>query len=153
MLSANGDTKMVIKGIEHGACDYLLKPVRMAELKIIWQHVIRKKKFGPKGHNNASGEVGQGPNTSGSSEHKPNGKRKDQSETKNQNEVEETDSEDDADESESISTRKKARVVWSVDLHKKFMAAVNHLGVNSKILTVMDENCVVFFLLIPWVSI
>ncbi|KAE8656630.1 Two-component response regulator ARR11 [Hibiscus syriacus] len=44
MLSANGDTKLVMKGITHGACDYLLKPVRIEELQNIWQHVIRRKK-------------------------------------------------------------------------------------------------------------
>ncbi|WJX53714.1 Matrilysin, variant 2 [Trifolium repens] len=48
VLSAYGDTKLVMKGISHGACDYLLKPVRLEELKNIWQHVIRKKKSDPK---------------------------------------------------------------------------------------------------------
>ena len=32
-----------MKGVQHGACDYLLKPVRMKELRNIWQHVYRKK--------------------------------------------------------------------------------------------------------------
>ncbi|KAG8474414.1 hypothetical protein CXB51_033697 [Gossypium anomalum] len=39
MLSAHGDTKLVKKGITHGTCDYLLKPVHIEELKNIWQHV------------------------------------------------------------------------------------------------------------------
>ncbi|MBA0828089.1 hypothetical protein Goarm_012810 [Gossypium armourianum] len=43
MLSVHGDTKLVKKGITHGTCDYLFKPVRIAELKNIWQHVVRKK--------------------------------------------------------------------------------------------------------------
>ncbi|KAL0376393.1 UNVERIFIED_CONTAM: Two-component response regulator ORR21 [Sesamum calycinum] len=30
--------------VTHGACDYLIKPVRMEALKNIWQHVVRKKK-------------------------------------------------------------------------------------------------------------
>ena len=42
-MSANGETSAVMKGIKHGACDYLLKPVRMEELRNIWQHVVRKK--------------------------------------------------------------------------------------------------------------
>ncbi len=33
-----------MKGITHGACDYLLKPVRLEELQNIWQHVLRKKR-------------------------------------------------------------------------------------------------------------
>ncbi|MBA0702362.1 hypothetical protein Goari_022228, partial [Gossypium aridum] len=44
MLSTHGDTELVMKGITHGACDYLLKPVRIEELKNIWQHVVRKNK-------------------------------------------------------------------------------------------------------------
>ena len=45
VLSINGDTKLVMKGISHGACHYLLKPVRLEELKNIWQHVFRRKTF------------------------------------------------------------------------------------------------------------
>ncbi|KAE8710497.1 hypothetical protein F3Y22_tig00110321pilonHSYRG00274 [Hibiscus syriacus] len=56
MLSANGDTKLVMKGITHGACDYLLKPVRIEELKNIWQHVVRRKKFDRKDQNNSDSQ-------------------------------------------------------------------------------------------------
>uniref|UniRef100_A0A6N2K7P0 Response regulatory domain-containing protein n=1 Tax=Salix viminalis TaxID=40686 RepID=A0A6N2K7P0_SALVM len=51
MLSANGDPKLVMKGITHGACYYLLKPVRIEELKTIWQHLIRRKKNDNKDRN------------------------------------------------------------------------------------------------------
>ncbi|MBA0818910.1 hypothetical protein Gohar_019674 [Gossypium harknessii] len=53
MLSAHGHTKLVKKGITHGTCDYLLKPVCIDELKNIWQHVVRKKIFDFKDHINA----------------------------------------------------------------------------------------------------
>ncbi|CAI5940849.1 unnamed protein product [Closterium sp. NIES-64] len=39
VMSANGETSVVMKGITHGAVDYLLKPVRIEELRNIWQHV------------------------------------------------------------------------------------------------------------------
>ena len=42
MMSANADQSVVLRGIIHGAVDYLLKPVRIHELKNIWQHVVRK---------------------------------------------------------------------------------------------------------------
>nr|XP_011459601.1 PREDICTED: two-component response regulator EHD1-like [Fragaria vesca subsp. vesca] len=41
VLSASEDTQLVMKGISNGACDYLLKPVRVEQLKLIWQHVFR----------------------------------------------------------------------------------------------------------------
>ncbi|GJP63741.1 hypothetical protein CLOP_g20791 [Closterium sp. NIES-67] len=43
MMSANGETSVVMKGITHGAVDYLLKPVRIEELRNIWQHVVRRR--------------------------------------------------------------------------------------------------------------
>lgn len=44
MMSASGETHYVMRGVVHGACDYLVKPVRMEELKNIWQHVLRRRK-------------------------------------------------------------------------------------------------------------
>ncbi|PPD96561.1 hypothetical protein GOBAR_DD06374 [Gossypium barbadense] len=70
MLSAHSDTKLVMKGITHGACDYLLKPVRIEELKNIWQHVVRRKKPDSKDRVNAlnqdkaSGGIGEAVQTS-----------------------------------------------------------------------------------------
>ncbi|BFG17919.1 hypothetical protein CerSpe_041930 [Prunus speciosa] len=46
MLSANASTEDVMKATTHGACDYLVKPVHIKELKNIWQHVIRRKMKG-----------------------------------------------------------------------------------------------------------
>ncbi|KAL5702852.1 Two-component response regulator Orr26 [Ranunculus cassubicifolius] len=42
-MSVDGEISRVMKGVLHGACDYLLKPIRMKELQNIWQHVLRKK--------------------------------------------------------------------------------------------------------------
>ncbi|MFQ6664323.1 hypothetical protein Gotur_031476 [Gossypium turneri] len=143
MLSAHSDTKLVMKGITHGACDYLLKPVRIEELKNIWQHVVRRKKPDSKDRVNAlnqdkaSGGIGEAVQTStSSSDQKFNKKRKDQ------NEDEEDDGEDNEHENDDPSTQKKPRVVWSVELHRKFVAAVNHLGLDKavpkKILDLMN---------------
>lgn len=139
MLSANGDTKLVMKGITHGACDYLLKPVRIEELKNIWQHVIRRKKFDSKEKNNTCNQdqpnsgSNNGIGSAGAGNSDQNGKltkkRKDQ------------DDEDDEDhengDNDDPSAQKKPRVVWSVELHRKFVAAVNQLGIDSMFFTNM----------------
>ncbi|KAL4323293.1 hypothetical protein GQ457_11G016490 [Hibiscus cannabinus] len=143
MLSANGDTKLVMKGITHGACDYLLKPVRIEELKNIWQHVVRRKKFDRKDRNNSdsqdkphaeSGEAAGIRNADNNV--KVNKKRKDQ------NEDEDEDRDEDGHDNDDSSTQKKPRVVWSVELHRKFVAAVNQLGIDKavpkKILELMN---------------
>ncbi|KAL4199674.1 hypothetical protein AMTRI_Chr03g146070 [Amborella trichopoda] len=43
LISVDSEKDIVMKGIENGACDYLIKPIRIEQLKNIWQHVIRKK--------------------------------------------------------------------------------------------------------------
>lgn len=124
----------MMKGITHGACDYLLKPVRIEELRNIWQHVVRRRKFDNKDHNNYDNgddsekpQQGQTPGGSSDLGGKLNRKRKDQ------NEDDEDDGQENMHENEDPSAQKKPRVVWSVELHRKFVAAVNQLGIDSKI--------------------
>ncbi|KAJ3695557.1 hypothetical protein LUZ60_000934 [Juncus effusus] len=136
MLSANGDTKTVMKGVTHGACDYLLKPVRLEELQNVWQHVIRRKsKEKPTSTNNNNNSINI--DDSDGEKEKPqnfqqgqNGnsgkKRKEQN-----NEGEEEDGEDNEDNDPTA--QKKPRVVWSVDLHRKFVAAVHQLGIDKAV--------------------
>ncbi|TYI48049.1 hypothetical protein E1A91_D13G219100v1 [Gossypium mustelinum] len=140
MLSANGDTKLVMKGITHGACDYLLKPVRIEELQNIWQHVVRRKKKDrcnsgskDKPHPDSGEDAGIG-NVDNNG--KLNKKRKDQ------NEDEDDERDENGHDNEDPSAQKKPRVVWSVELHRKFVAAVNQLGIDKavpkKILELMN---------------
>ncbi|KAK1417181.1 hypothetical protein QVD17_26304 [Tagetes erecta] len=128
MLSGNSDPNLVMKGITHGACDYLVKPVRLEELRNIWQHVIRRKvesKSQSKSNNNQEKPNNEGGQEAGSGD--PNGKlnrkRKDEDE----------DVEDNGNEDDDTSTQKKPRVVWSIDLHRKFVAAVNQLGIEKAV--------------------
>jgi hypothetical protein len=44
VMSANDEHSTVMRGVTHGACDFLIKPVRIEELKNIWQHVVRRGK-------------------------------------------------------------------------------------------------------------
>ncbi|XP_042508112.1 two-component response regulator ARR12-like isoform X2 [Macadamia integrifolia] len=139
MLSANSDTKVVMKGIAHGAVDYLLKPVRIEELKNIWQHVMRRRKFDSKDQNNSnnlektqgSDQGGPASPTGGNADKnaKQNRKRKDQDEDEDEDYEESGHENDDPD----TSTQKKPRVVWSVELHRKFVAAVNQLGIDKAV--------------------
>ncbi|KAG5401486.1 hypothetical protein IGI04_016093 [Brassica rapa subsp. trilocularis] len=122
MLSAHSDPKYVMKGVTHGACDYLLKPVRIEELKNIWQHVVRKNR-GSNNGDKKDGSGNEGVANSDQNNGRANRKRKDQY---NEDEDEERDDNDDP------SSQKKPRVVWTVELHKKFVAAVNQLGFESK---------------------
>ncbi|GLU01258.1 hypothetical protein SLE2022_185710 [Rubroshorea leprosula] len=143
MLSANGDPKLVMKGITHGACDYLLKPVRIEELKNIWQHVVRRKKFDKKDQNASDSQEKNGHNEAGGMGNadqnaKNNKKRKDQDED------EDEEHDENGNDNEDPSAQKKPRVVWTVELHRKFVGAVNQLGVDKavpkKILELMNVD-------------
>ena len=140
VLSVNGETKSVMKGITHGACDYLLKPVRIEELRNIWQHVVRRK-FSKRERSNLDIYKDLNKPPSADSCHGHNqivGGASDQSGrvSKKRKEMH-SDEEDDGDdndfqEGDEPSAAKKPRVVWSVELHRKFVAAVNQLGIDSK---------------------
>ncbi|ESQ53989.1 hypothetical protein EUTSA_v10024866mg [Eutrema salsugineum] len=132
MLSAHSDPKYVMKGVKHGACDYLLKPVRIEELKNIWQHVVRKGKFKKMKSSLSNGESEGNSDQNGV---KANRKRKDQFE-------EEEEDEERGIENDDPTAQKKPRVLWTRELHNKFLAAVDHLGVEKavpkKILDLMN---------------
>jgi two-component response regulator (ARR-B family) len=140
VLSVNGETKTVLKGITHGACDYLLKPVRIEELRNVWQHVVRRK-FSNREPNNldfckeytkhptADSYHGLSQVTSGSSDQ---GNRASKKRKEPHSEEDDEGDENDAQDIDEPSGSKKARVVWSVELHRKFVAAVNQLGIDSK---------------------
>jgi two-component response regulator (ARR-B family) len=129
-MSANGETEVVMKGITHGACDYLLKPVRIEELRNIWQHVIRRKR---------SDLLPKDQEHSGSVDNSK--KREEEADISsapetvlNRRKRKEADSggSDRQDDDVDMASLKKQRVVWSVELHQKFVHAVNQLGVDSE---------------------
>ena len=43
VMSSNGDTNVVLRGVTHGAVDFLIKPVRIEEIRNVWQHIVRRR--------------------------------------------------------------------------------------------------------------
>ncbi|KAL9240265.1 hypothetical protein vseg_014507 [Gypsophila vaccaria] len=137
MMSADDSNTVVMKGVTHGACDYLIKPVRIEALKNIWQHVIRKKKT----------EWNQVEQSSSWDNEGDRQQKQDDADSSLANEGSWKNSkrkgdDEDSDEKDDTTTLKKARVVWSVELHQQFVAAVNQLGIDKavpkKILEMMN---------------
>lgn len=129
-MSADESPIVVMKGVTHGACDYLIKPVRMEALRNIWQHVVRKKKHEFKDKDfEQSGSV-----EDGERQQKPS-EDVDYSSSANEgswrSSKKRKDEEENGEERDDQSTLKKPRVVWSVDLHQQFVTAVNQLGIDS----------------------
>ncbi|CAN8243817.1 unnamed protein product [Cochlearia groenlandica] len=147
MMSVDGETSRVMKGVQHGACDYLLKPIRMKELKIIWQHVLRKKLQEVRDIEGCCYEGGADWITRNDEEayflggeDLSFGKKRKEFDFDFQKKLLQ-------DESDSSSSSKKARVVWSFELHQKFVNAVNQIGCDhtgpKKILDLMN---------VPWLT-
>lgn len=138
VMSADDGKNVVMKGVTHGACDYLIKPVRIEALKNIWQHVIRKRKSGwrdldqfggtEEGDQQQKGSADDADYSSSANEGKSSKKRKEE--------------EEEGEERDDSSSLKKPRVVWSVELHQQFMAAVNQLGIDSMFPSIMSlQKC------------
>ena len=128
VMSADDSKSVVLKGVTHGAVDYLIKPVRIEALKNIWQHVVRKKQ-------NVSEHSGSVEETGGDRQQQQRGDDDDgnnSSSGNNEGNLRKRKEEEQGDDKEDTSSLKKPRVVWSVELHQQFVAAVNHLGVDSK---------------------
>lgn len=120
MMSANGETSMVMKGITHGACDYLVKPVRMEELRNIWQHVVRRR--GREYLREESGDSEHETNKVVETSESSSKKRKDSQNLDHSSEI-----------IDDISSLKKTRIHWTVQLHQQFVAAVNQLGIDKAV--------------------
>lgn len=130
VMSADDTKNVVMKGVTHGACDYLIKPVRIEALKNIWQHVVRKRKHEWKDKDpEQSGSAEEGDRSQKPSEDADYSSSVNEGNWKNSKKRK--DEEDDAEERDDTSTLKKPRVVWSVELHQQFVAAVNQLGIDS----------------------
>ncbi|XP_027368781.1 two-component response regulator ARR12-like [Abrus precatorius] len=135
MLSGYGDKERVMKGVMHGACDYLMKPVRIEELQNIWQHVVRRKidckdktKF--VNEEKACNMAREGSQAI-ASENNADQNKKLSLKRKEHSEVEVEVEEDDDQENEEPLNQKKPRLVWAAELHSKFVAAVNQLGIDK----------------------
>ena len=160
-MSANGETSVVLRGITHGAVDYLLKPVRIEELRNIWQHVVRRRRehssagSPPRDEPEERGSAGKAADKSGSRKEK---KRKDgDGDAAEYAEVRPrrgsrlgarslaraaharahirkgSDSSCCVASQEEATQQKKPRVVWSVELHQQFVNAVNSLGIDKAV--------------------
>ena len=134
-MSADGRTSAVMRGIRHGACDYLIKPIREEELKNIWQHVVRKRWNENKEHEHSGSLEDNDRNKRGNDDTEYASSVNEGAEglLKTQKKRRDAKEEDDGDlENDDPATAKKPRVVWSVELHQQFVSAVNQLGIDSR---------------------
>ncbi|KAL2545851.1 Two-component response regulator ORR21 [Forsythia ovata] len=136
MMSGDGRTELVMRGIRHGACDYLIKPIRDEELKNIWQHVVRKKwKVSKEQDHSGCVEEGDFQKRANDDVEYASSVNEGADEVlKTQKKRRDTKEDDDMElENDDPTMAKKPRVVWSVELHQQFVSAVNQLGIDKAV--------------------
>ncbi|XP_062021361.1 two-component response regulator ARR10-like [Rosa rugosa] len=114
-------TKVVMKGKLNGACDYLLKPVRVEQLKLMWQHVFkirRRTKINVDLMTNISAATA----CCCASPVPLSTKRR----RKQCNDLD--DNKDLSKPSSSTPQKQKPQLVWSMEMSPKLQIAVKHLG-------------------------
>lgn len=143
VMSYDGDTHTVLKGVTHGAVDFLIKPVRMEELSNMWQHVVRKRARRPSEERGQDGAPGPGPASkrTGSissdggpmpTEAMPPDTTAAPGPTPILESKKRTTEDRDASAAPPPGT-KRPRVHWSSQMHSQFVAAVNKLGIDKAV--------------------
>ncbi|KAL3517401.1 hypothetical protein ACH5RR_019990 [Cinchona calisaya] len=147
MMSIEDRKDIVMKIIIKGACDYLIKPIRMEEIRVIWQHVVRKRRNNisksymfskfldcvgsdqeDDHHSNFETNIHGDSAFSGNKENNQSSKGK----------------KDEKDDNKDVLvvSKKKPRMIWTTELHDQFVAVVNHMGLKNavpkKILELMN---------------
>ncbi|VAI92839.1 unnamed protein product [Triticum turgidum subsp. durum] len=120
MLSVDCDKKAVMKGINHGACDYLMKPVQTNQLKNIWQHVESRRRSQSISHMSRDNDDGQRVHTGTLAKSKDSKSKSNDEDGSNENK----------ESTHASTTQKKMRVAWTTELHNKFLEAIYQIGLE-----------------------
>ncbi|GAB4830027.1 hypothetical protein Ancab_019671 [Ancistrocladus abbreviatus] len=138
LMSSEDGEEAIKEAIGSGACEYLVKPIRIEDVRHLWKHAYRMQK-----KNVLNGVVEQSAgfsNEKGASdgEHTSDGECNKCSKRCKSKQFGGVLHDDDA----PIPARKKQRVIWISDLHDKFVAAVEQFGISKavpkKILEIMN---------------
>lgn len=128
VFSSEQDVDAVTRGVEKGACDFLIKPIQDDTLRMIWQHVLRVKLRKVEGVvNNGVSEVN---NQQERSESAINSSSDDATTHPSQGD----------EVNANKATAKKPRVKWTPELQKKFDIAVD--TVYKRKSKYLHQNCV-----------
>lgn len=126
------DIKSIIKAVARGA-HYLVKPVTMESVRSIWQHVVRKRKYLWKDM-----ELNEDDSQEEKALESSVSKRRKTMQQDDRNHNNGGCENPELDKHLTTHPIKKARVVWSSELHQQFVAAVLKLGIDSKNHTLLN---------------
>eukprot|EP00193_Tetraselmis_chui_P020925 CAMPEP_0177795074 /NCGR_PEP_ID=MMETSP0491_2-20121128/26015_1 /TAXON_ID=63592 /ORGANISM="Tetraselmis chuii, Strain PLY429" /LENGTH=678 /DNA_ID=CAMNT_0019317833 /DNA_START=295 /DNA_END=2334 /DNA_ORIENTATION=+ len=115
LMASSDDTQLVMRGILEGARDILIKPLRVEELRVLWQHLVRSTSELTKTEVRLPASVrdelmdGNIPYGEASTNQQP------------------------MDRDSDGNTSKKQRMIWTQDMHEQFVNAVEQLGIDKAV--------------------
>ncbi|KAJ7971906.1 Two-component response regulator [Quillaja saponaria] len=123
LASTRDDIDYVKKGIRHGARDYLSKPLQLDVVKKIWHHVYRKKheRHDYQQRSSITREI---------DEHESQSLKRVRCST---DKVSNHHIDDNQNNDHETSSHKKPRVMWTKELHRKFLDAIEQLGEENTV--------------------
>lgn len=121
-MSWCGETSLAMKYISNGACEFLINPISLKEMKNIWQHVFRQKMDG----NNKNHKVI--PNLKYSNIGNYHKRANHCVEYINECE----------DVIDNVRDLKKSRLQWTKQLHQQFVEVVCIIGIDSKVFNFLN---------------
>ncbi|KAM0853657.1 hypothetical protein ACQ4PT_050950 [Festuca glaucescens] len=128
VLSVNEEKETMLKAIIHGACEYLVKPVNIKQLKNIWKHVVRKKP-GIVNHISSDEDDACQRARPGIAEDEQSGANSKKFSKKNK--IDGDDSDENMEITAGVANWKKSGVTWTDELQHKFVGAVKQLGIAT----------------------
>ncbi|CAH8331901.1 unnamed protein product [Eruca vesicaria subsp. sativa] len=154
IMSNDHQTESVMDAIQHGACQYVIKPVRNEIMATIWQHIVCKRGISKPGlvppvlvHDDCSKQDKDDSVTVDQDRSEQNIDKIEEKITKKQRmTVKSNGSEQDNDDSRTVrqdnfgqsinkkkeTSFKKPRILWTGDLQQKFLDAIVLLGGPKK---------------------
>ncbi|TVU08320.1 hypothetical protein EJB05_41720, partial [Eragrostis curvula] len=123
MLSANDTLETMMKGIKHGARNYLVKPVLLEQLKNLWIHVVKNNMDDPSNSINSYSDDGNHQSQSGDSDDENVANHTSKSSRKKKTE----------DGTREDKQAKRQRIQWSGQLHRLFVEVVHRLGIDKAV--------------------
>lgn len=140
MTSSDDRKAIAIKVIIQGACDYIVKPIRLEVIQLLWQHVVRKRnnicvnaleQFDSKTKYNLSNKQNSAFLSSKRIHRSSNGEK----------------GEVDVDEGVVVNgpvAKRKSRMIWTDELRQQFATIVNQIGPKSMYLHHFLDSIVLF---------
>ncbi|KAG2316477.1 hypothetical protein Bca52824_019599 [Brassica carinata] len=129
IISKDDSVKSVINWIRNGACDYLIKPIRHEDLRLIFKHAVKKMEV-----RRSVAVVGEAEDKAAkqSSSYVGDFTMRNANERKRSMFLDGQASKEDQNHYRD-STTKKRRLAWVGNLHTKFVEAVDYFGIDKAV--------------------